>query len=114
MDKELELLHALEEEQRRECDRFLAMTDALVEILSDLTPEERAKYDDVLRRFAEFGSRSLAAQADFDRLWKESKTRVERAQATARAAAALERDAEELKGFARELQEILKIHSRAV
>jgi hypothetical protein len=111
MDKELELLHALKEEQERECDRFLTMTDALAEVLPDLTPEEHAKYNDVLCRFAEFGNRSLAAQADFDRLWKESGTREERVRATARAAAALERDAEELKGFARELQEILKAHS---
>jgi ATP-dependent exoDNAse (exonuclease V) alpha subunit len=90
------------------CDRFTAMTEALAKILPDLTPEEEAKYDGILQRFAEFGSRNLAAQVDFSRLWEESITREEQLQAISRAAAALERDIEELKGFIRESQEIVK------
>jgi hypothetical protein len=113
MSKELDLFHALEKEKESQLNRFIAMTEAAAKILSELTSEEQTKYDNLLQRFTEFGSRSIDAEVDFARLQNEAKTHEDLAQAISRAAAALERDAEELKGFAAELQEILKAHERA-
>ena len=104
------MYQALDEEKERQLNAFIAVTEATAKILADLTPEEHAKYDDLLQRFAAFGRRSIDAEIDFARLRTEAKTHGELLQATSRTAAALERDAEELKGFARELQEILKGH----
>jgi hypothetical protein len=110
MDKELEVLHALNGYKNRLCDRFVDMTQALAKISSDLTPEEDSRYNDLLRKFAEFGSRSIAAEVDFDQLWKKAKTREDRLLARDRGVAALERDIEELKGFIFEMKEIQKAH----
>lgn len=114
MDDELELFNVLKQEQELRIDEFNDMTIAFAVVLPDLTSEETLRYDDLLDRFTEFGSRSLRAQADFERLWNESKTHEEQQQATARAAAAFERDIEELKGFERELLEIMRPYQRGV
>jgi hypothetical protein len=108
MDKELDLHNALKAERQRKSEKFAEMTEAIAEFVNTFSDEENANYDDILRRFVDYGRRTLQGQIAFDRLLNEAKTDEERLQAITRGSATIERDNEELTGFIAELRDILR------